>query len=78
MEAADIKKFSVVMNYLALNFPTSEVTQNLVQSYFDDLTDYSIDDIERAAKTVVKMNFRFPLVTDLVRILSPELFPGST
>lgn len=78
METADMKRFSMVMNYLALNFPTREVTQPLVQSYFDVLSDYSIDDIEKAAKICVKTCFGFPFVANFTRLLSPESFPGNT
>lgn len=77
METADMKRFSEVMNYLALNFPTREITQNLMQSYFDDLSGYTIVDIESAARTCVATCFGFPMVANFTRLLSPESFPGS-
>ena len=75
METTDTKRFAVVMNYLGLNFPDREVTPDLMQSYFNDLSDYSIVDIERMAKVCVKTCYGFPFVANFIRLLSPEASP---
>lgn len=46
METADMKRFAMIMCYLNLNFPEREVKKELVDSYFRDLSDFSIDAIE--------------------------------
>jgi len=70
METTDTVRFSQVMAYLSLNFPDREVGQNLLKSYYCDLSEFSIDEIEKAAKAYVKTGGKFPLVSDLIRLLS--------
>lgn len=70
MKTDDKKSFSEIMRYLALNFPERAMTTNLMQSYFNDLSDFGIDDIKKAAKAYVRTGDKFPLVSDLIRILS--------
>jgi len=70
VERTDTVRFSEVMAYLSLNFPEREASQNLFKSYFCDLSDFSIDEIEKAAKAYVRTEDKFPLLSDLIRILS--------
>jgi hypothetical protein len=70
METTDTVKFSQVMDYLSLNFPEREVGPNLLQSYFSDLSEYSIDDVWKAARAYVRTGDKFPLLSDLIRLLS--------
>jgi hypothetical protein len=68
MQQSDSKRFSEVMRYLALNFPERELsTPELMCSYFRDLSDFGIDEIEKAAKAYVRTGDKFPLVSDLIR-----------
>ena len=70
MQATDAKRYSEVMHYLTLNFPDRAVEQNLLRSYFHDLSEFPIDDVEKAAKAYVRTGDKFPLVSDLIRLLS--------
>ncbi len=70
METTDTVRFSEVMVYLSLNFPEREVGQNLLKSYFRDLSEFGIDEIEKAAKAYVRTGYKFPLISDLIRLLS--------
>jgi hypothetical protein len=69
MEPNDKSRFLVVMQYLNLNFPERQVDGNLVQSYFNDLSDHGIENVEKAAKAYVKIGVRFPYVSDLLHFL---------
>ncbi len=70
MEIADTVRFSKIVAYLSLNFPEREVGQNLLKSYFRDLSDFGIDEIEKAARAYVRTGDKFPLCSDLIRLLS--------
>lgn len=70
MQQDDKNRFSTVMRYLNLNFPDREMTPDLMMFYFHDLSEFSIDEIENAAKTYVRTGDKFPLVSDLIRLLS--------
>lgn len=70
METTDTVRFSQVMAYLSLNFPEREVGPNLLKSYFCDLSDFGIDEIEKAARAYVRTGSKFPLLSDLIRLLS--------
>lgn len=70
METTDKKRFFLIMQYLSLNFPERKVDANLLGFYFRDLSDFSIDDIETAAMAYVRTGDKFPLLSDLIRLLS--------
>ena len=70
MKQGDEKGFLEVMHYLSLNFPEREMTSDLMRSYFQDLFDYSLDDVRTAAKAYVQIGARFPLVSDFISLLS--------
>lgn len=71
MQQGDSKRFSEVMRYLRLNFPEREMTTpHLMQSYFSDLSEFGIDEIEKAARAYVRTGDKFPLLSDLIRLLS--------
>jgi len=70
MEPTDNIRFAKIMHYLSLNFPEREVGQDLMRSYFNDLSEFSIDDIEKAARAYVKTGNKFPLISYLVNLLS--------
>lgn len=70
MEIADMKRFAMIMQYLSLNFPERNIDENLLKFYFRDLSDFSIDDIETAAMTYARTGDKFPLLSDLFRLLS--------
>ncbi|MBI1922294.1 MAG: hypothetical protein HYS23_14560 [Geobacter sp.] len=70
MQATDAKQFAEVMQYLFLNFPDREISPDLVRSYFHDLSEYDISDIEKAARDYVKSGERYPFVSDFINLLS--------
>lgn len=70
MQQDDDKKFVDVMRYLSLNFTERTITPDLMRSYFNDLFEYSVDDIWKAAKAHVRISDKFPLVSDFIRLLS--------
>lgn len=70
METTDTKRFYEMMVYLSLNFPEREVGPNLLKSYFSDLSEFGIDEIEKAAKAYLRTGDKFPLVSDFIRLLS--------
>jgi len=70
MEPTDNIRFAKIMHYLSLNFPDREAGQDLMRSYFNDLSEFSIDAVEKAAKAYVRTGNKFPLVSDLVSLLS--------
>lgn len=69
MTEKDKKRFVEIMSYLTLNFPDRLVDENLVRSYFNDLSTFEIDDIESAARHYVKTGKSFPFVSDLFSTL---------
>jgi hypothetical protein len=65
MTINDEQRFMVVMRYLAINFPERVVDADLVESYFQDLSAFSIESVEEAARAYVRVGTRFPFVSDL-------------
>jgi hypothetical protein len=70
METADSTRFAEVMHYLSLNFPEREVGASLLKSYFCDLSEFGIEEVEKVAKAYVRTGDKFPLLSDLIRLLS--------
>jgi hypothetical protein len=71
MQAIDKTRFVEVMRYLSINFPERLVDQQLIESYFHDLSDFPIDAVETAAKEYVMRKYSFPYVADLIRLSTP-------
>jgi hypothetical protein len=70
MKNDEAGRFVAVMQYFSLNFPERRTDENFLRSYFDDLSDFGIDEIEKVAKAYVRTGDKFPLVSDLIRLLS--------
>lgn len=65
MTINDEQRFAAVMQYLSVNFPERVVDAGVVESYFQDLSAFSIDTVEVAARAYVRVGKTFPFVADL-------------
>jgi len=72
MQKVDEPRFVAVMKYLTLNFPernNGNIHPDLLRSYFHDLSDLNIEDVEKAARAYVRIGDKFPFVSDLRKSL---------
>jgi hypothetical protein len=61
----DKRSFALLMQYLSTNFPEREASMALIQSYYQDLADFTLEQIEAAARKHVQTGRNFPFVADL-------------